>query len=184
MNYKDYQKSRDAAWHLLIDFKIQSLPIKVSEICFKLGIKLKYSDELLDSDGYSLFIEDVPYIVIKKIDNVGRLRFTVAHELGHILLGHVGKYELVNREPSSADNEIEQSANIFASRLLAPACVLWGCNVTSAEQISKLCDISLQAAQFRMQRMQELYQRNKFLTSSLEKVVFHRFKKFIKENRF
>ena len=171
MNYKDYQNSRDAVWHLLIDLKIQSLPIKVSEICFKLGVKLKYSDELLNSDGYSFFLEGVPYIVVKKINNVARLRFTIAHDLGHILLGHVGKYELVNREPSSSDNEIEQSANIFASRLLAPACVLWGCNVTSAEQIQKLCDISIQSACFRMNRMQELYRRNKFLTSRLEKVL-------------
>ena len=184
MNYKDYQNSRDAVWRLLVDLKIQSLPIKVSEICFKLGIKLKYSNESFEADGYSFFLERVPYIVVKKTNNIARLRFTTAHELGHILLGHVGKYNLVNREPSLSDNTIEQAANVFASRLLAPACVLWGCNVTTAEQIQKLCDISYQAACFRIDRMQELYRRNKFLTSRLEKVVFHRFKKFIKKNRF
>lgn len=184
MDYKDYQKSRDAAWELLIRMKIRSLPIKISEICFALGIKLKYSEDLIDTDGYSFFLKDIPCIVIRKTDNIGRLRFTVAHELGHILLGHVGMYELVNREPAPNDDPIEQAANVFAIRLLAPACVLWGLNVTSAEQISQICDISLQAAQFRMQHLKELYRRNKFLTSRLEKVLYFRFRRFIKENRF
>ena len=182
MNYKNYQYSRDASWKLLIKLKVKSLPVKISDICLKLGIKLKYSEEI-DVDGYSFFIKDTPCIVVKKSDNVARIRFTIAHELGHILLGHVGKYELVNREPSSEDNLIEQAANIFASRLLAPACVLWGLNVSSAEQISKICDISIQAAEFRMQRLRELYRRNKFLTSRLEKIVYFQFRKFIKENK-
>ena len=121
---------------------------------------------------------------------IPRQRFTIAHELGHILL-HGGN-GLYNREPSESDNPIEQEANIFASRLLAPACVLWGLGVTSAQQISELCNISLQSAEFRMRRMNELYEREKrflnmynkscFLISELERKVYRQFSEYIQQN--
>ena len=105
------------------------------------------------------------------------------HELGHILLGHVGKYDLVSREPSSKDNSIERAANVFASRLLAPACVLWGCGVNSAREIAQLCNISQAAAEFRWMRMQTLYKRGKFLTSPMERQVYQQFGSYIESHR-
>lgn len=98
-------------------------------------------------------------------------------------MGHVGKYELVNREPSPNDNPIEQAANVFASRLLAPACVLWGCGVRSADEIAELCKISHIAAEYRFTRLTELYERNKFLTSPLERKVYQQFSEFIEQNQ-
>lgn len=181
MNYKDYQKSRNAVWQMLLDLGIKELPIKITDICRRIGIPVKFSDLGAEQDGYTVMVDGQPIIVINSLkrDNTARMRFTIAHELGHIMLGHVGVYELVNREPSPYDNEIEQQANIFASRLLAPACVLWGCRVNSPEEIMQLCDISHQAAQFRYNRMKVLYERNKFLTSHLEKKVYKQFKHFI-----
>lgn len=181
MNYKDYQKSRNATWEMLLDLKIKELPIKITDLCRRIGIPVKFADLGAEQDGYSAIVNSEPIIVINSLkrDNTARMRFTVAHELGHIMLGHVGVYELVNREPSPYDNEIEQQANIFASRLLSPACVLWGCNVKSPEEIMRLCDISHQAAQFRFNRMKVLYERNKFLTSPLERKVYQQFKPFM-----
>ena len=177
MNYRDYKNARDAAWQILLDCGVDRLPVCTSMICRKLGIKL-VEDEI-SQDGYSTVIRGNPYIVVKKSLGIKRKRFTVAHEIGHILLGHVGKYELVNREPSGADNPIEREANIFASRLLAPACVLWGCGVKTEEEISELCDISQQAARIRAQRMDELYRRDRFLQSPLEQEVYRQFLPFI-----
>ena len=183
MNYKKYQKSRDAAWQILIDLKISSLPVKITALCRELGIAVKLTEINSDSDGFTFIKNGVPVIVLNSnCKNPSRLRFTCAHELGHIILGHVGVYELVNREPSATDNPIEREANIFASRLLAPACVLWGCQVKSPEDIIKLCEISYAAAEYRMQRMNVLYARNKFLTSPLERKVYENFKTFIKKH--
>ena len=181
MNYKNYQKSRNATWEMLLDLEIKELPVKITDLCRRIGIPVKFADLGAEEDGYSAIVNDKPIIVINSLkrDNTARMRFTVAHELGHIMLGHVGVYELVNREPSPSDNEIEQQANIFASRLLAPACVLWGCNVQSPEEIMQLCDISHQAAQFRFNRMKVLYERQKFLISPLEKKVYKQFKPFM-----
>lgn len=183
MDYKIYQNARDAVWELLIKHKINSLPVRVSEICKKEGISIKHCNSESEVDGYSSVILGVPYIYYNSNCTVGRQRFTVAHELGHITLGHVGKYVLVNREPTPNDNPIEQEANVFASRLLAPACVLWGCGVRSADDIIKLCDISRQSAEYRMERMNELYQRNKFLMSPLERQVFKQFEKYISTHK-
>lgn len=183
MNYKDYKTARDKTWKLLIDLGISELPIRPGAICKSLGIAVRFGDLPPDNDGISFFAGDKPVIVVSKGVPLPRQRFTVAHELGHILLGHVGEYKLVNREPAPSDNPIEQAANVFASRLLAPACVLWGCGVTSPEQIAQLCDISLQAAQFRAGRMTVLCQRNKFLVSPLEREVYKQFSEYIKTHR-
>lgn len=180
MDYKKYQKSRNMSWKILLKGNVRELPVNIVELCRKLGIAVKYYDKLEQgNDGKCTVINKQPIILVRQECNRQRKRFTVAHELGHILLGHVGKYELVNREISPTDNPIEQEANIFASRLLAPACVLWGLKVKSADEISQLCDISPTAAEYRWQRMQELYKRNKFLIDPLERKVFNQFHKFI-----
>ena len=115
----------------------------------------------------------------------GRIRFTVAHELGHLVLGHVapGQVTVINRDPTKTDSPLETAANQFAARLLAPACVLWGLGTYAAEEISELCHISVQAAKYRAKRMEILYKRNKFLTSPLERDVYEQFKPFIEEYR-
>ena len=183
MNYKNYINSRDKAWRLLIDCNIVELPVKIVKLCADLKITVKGYVSANDDDGYSCMIGGKPYIFVNNKAYEPRQRFTVAHELGHILLGHVGKYELVNREPTLNDNPIEHAANIFASRLLAPACVLWGCGVKSADDIARLCCISKQAAEFRMERMDVLYKRDKFLTSPLERQVYEQFESFISQNK-
>ncbi len=184
MIYKDYQNARDAVWRLLIDLQISELPLNTVKVCAELGIKLHYYEPTDESDGMSCYINGVPHIFVSSAVSPERRRFTAAHEIGHVILGHVGKFELVNREPSPDDNPVEQAANVFASRLLAPACVLWGCNVQTAEQIQELCKISRTAAEYRMQRLNELYKRNRFLISPLEQKVYSRFEIFIKLNKF
>ena len=183
MNYKDYQNARNLSWNILIQESITELPINIVALCKRLGIAVKYYTPSDDNDGECTVADGIPYILVSKNCSTQRKRFTVAHELGHILLGHVGKYKLVNREPSPTDNPIEQEANVFASRLLAPACVLWGCKVKTSDDIVQLCDISKQAAEYRMNRMRELYQRNKFLTSPLERQVFEQFRYFILDHQ-
>ena len=183
MNYKDYQNARDAAWRILIDCEVDRLPVSTSQLCKQMGVSLKLYRPEDDNDGMSLIVDGHPCILVSSEASSARQRFTAAHELGHIILGHVGKYELRNREPATGDNPIEQAANVFASRILAPACVLWGCNAWEADDIMRLCGISRQAAQFRATRMAELRGRGKFLLSPLEREVYRRFLPYIEANR-
>lgn len=200
MDYSKYQKSRDLSWQMLIENNITSLPVKISTICKALDIPIiSYQDGYAilekanqlkcctDNDGLNFG----GAIFYNQNCSVARQRFTVAHELGHCLM-HNGK-GLYNHEPSETDNPIEQEANVFASRILAPACVLWGIGVTKAEQISELCNISMQSAEFRMERMNELYIREQtflrkynkscFLMSPLERQIYQQFKPYILANK-
>lgn len=183
MYYKDYKASRDLAWQILIDNNVTQLPIRVTSLCRSMGIDVKLCELPSDNGGKSTIIDGKPIILINKADSIARQRFSAAHELGHILLGHVGEYKLVNREPHKQDNPIEQAANVFAARLLAPACVLYEIGADTPEKISSICNISITAATFRCERMKLLLQRNKFYTSPLERQVLHQFENYIKLNR-
>ena len=121
MNYKDYKKSRDLAWEVLIQEKVCELPVKITKICKNRGIAVKYWEGLPDDiDGLSTIIKGKPYILLNPNRPISRQRFTTAHELGHILLGHIGNNMHINREQDNSKPE-EQAANSFAARLLAPA---------------------------------------------------------------
>ena len=194
MKYTSYQKSRNLSWEILINEGVTALPVSMTEICKKLELDVILTGSLDQSgDGKTLMFNETPYIFLNETTSLERQRFTLAHEVGHILLGHVGEYKLVNREPSPSDSPIEQEANIFASRLLAPACVLWGLDIHTAEDIAALCKISKTAAQFRAERMAVLYTREQqflkekgkscFLLSPLERRVYNQFLPFIKKRR-
>ncbi|MDE5753275.1 MAG: ImmA/IrrE family metallo-endopeptidase, partial [Oscillospiraceae bacterium] len=107
-------------------------------------------------------------------------RYTVMHELGHFLLGHLGETPLSRSEYDCRPSE-EQAADKFAIDMLAPACVLWGLHLHRPEEIAKVCNISMQAAGYRAERMKLLYQRNKFLSHPLERRVYAQFSEFIRQ---
>lgn len=193
MLYNQYKVSRNTAWEIIIREKIKSLPVKMSSLCENLGVDVRLYIPNGDNDGCCGMIEGIPTIYVSSLVSPQRQRFTCAHELGHILFGDVGKHGLINREPSPNDNPIEQRANVFASRLLAPMIVLHELNVQSAEDISRLCDISIVAAQIRFERLTLIRKRNEeflrdrgyscFGLSPLERKVLKQFKKYIKQNK-
>lgn len=198
MSYRDYQNARDVAWRILLDCKIDRLPVDLNLVCKKLRIRVLSYGENMDmieranlrqtvarTDGMTFYARRTPIILFDDRMLPARAKFTVAHEVGHIVLGHVqpGGVTTANREPGPGDAPEEQAANQFAARLLAPACVLWGLGVHTPEEIMELCHISRQAAQFRASRMEELYRRNRFLASPLEREVYQRFQPFIWEYR-
>lgn len=188
MNYGIYKNVRNASWQCLIDCNIQRLPVSVGEICRCYGLPIIENSECrLLPDGTSGMIMSVKgnvKIIVNDRESKQRCRFTAAHELGHYLLGHLGTDERdINRARAKVKPEVETQADMFAARLLAPACVLWGLNLHTAEEIAAVCNISLSAAQFRAERMKELYRRNRFLQSPTERQVFEQFKNFIVEKK-
>lgn len=185
--YRKYAHVRDAAWQTLIDYNIRSLPVQLSAICRMAGIKLlKNSDahKLKEGEfGVSVKQRDVWYIIYDDTDTVQRVRFTVAHELGHIFLGHEMLYGYHTRKTNIAKPAAETEADMFAARLLAPACVLWGIGAETAEEIAAVCNISYTAADIRSRRLAVLRSRGKWLSSQLEKQVFENFSEFINHNK-
>lgn len=70
-------------------------------------------------DGYSTFINGVPYIAVtKRFDRIDNLAFTVMHELGHIYLHNAeSRISIVGY---SSDSKEEKEANAFACEKLIP----------------------------------------------------------------
>ena len=102
-----------------------------------------------DADAVTLREErdgSVYYIVLYRLDgHPARLRFTLAHELGHRVLGH--------RDSTPAE---EREADCFASHLLCPEPVLQRFSSPRsperAEQLARLCYISLSCARQTLRR--------------------------------
>lgn len=207
--YGQYQNARDASWLCLIHHGVQSLPVSMSKLLRESGVpigrycdnaaKLRHIglDRLMVNDGFT--IRDHAgklFVYYNEQCSPQRTRFTLAHELGHIVLGHLTagdfgvQYSPRNNEPLEVRDPAEREANVFASRLLAPACVLWRLGIHRAEDIAQLCQISTTAAQFRAERMDRLYQREAdwlstkgrscFLQSPLEQQVLAQFEEYVK----
>ncbi len=185
--YGKYKQSRNASWETLIEFGINSLPVVPLNICKQAGIKVYKNSavQILTGTqiGLSFYHSGNFNIIIDDKQILTRRRFTLAHELGHIVLGHILIDTPQGRTFDISKPEIERQADIFASRLLAPACVLWGINAQTAEQIATICNISHEAAVIRAERMEILRKRGKFLTSPLERQVYKQFEDYIKGNR-
>ena len=170
MSYKSYQKSRDAAWEILIRHGVSSLPVSLAPICRAEEIRVmsyKRAESILRElgvlnfeDGNDAFTFGRMIFYDESRPN-GRIRFSLAHELGHIFLHDTSAGTRYNREPDPHDDPIETEANLFAARLLAPAIVLHDVRAYEPEEIADLCRISLQAARFRAERLQQLEARNR-----------------------
>lgn len=186
MIYGKYKNIRNASWQCIIDYNITKLPISLVSIANKSNIQIVKNSvvNLLRATERGISVYDGDKWLIVYDDNIKTSvnRFTIAHEFGHIFLGHELKKGYYAR---TFDNkpEVEQAADMFAARLLAPACVLHELHATTAEKIAEICNISIQAAKHRAERMAILETRNKYYLHPLERQVRKQFEDYIKENR-
>ena len=121
---------------------VKTFPVDCIKIITGLGIPLyKYSDLpeakikkciLVSDDAFTLqgviFYND-------KFPHKERQRFSLMHEVGHIVLNHVGE---------SSDNEKE--ADLFAGNILAPRSVIWHLHFNSVKDICETFNVSCMAA--------------------------------------
>lgn len=115
MDYADYRQSRDMTWRLLLKHDVTALPVRVGAICRAEGLTvISYhdADPLIRQYGLTEHAAENDGFTLGKIifyDNTRctpeRQRFTIAHELGHIMLHHSGR--LKNREPADGDAAVE-----------------------------------------------------------------------------
>ena len=186
MYYKIYSDIRDAAWQCLIDHNVDSLPVDVLKIARQSNIDVKKNSRinvlLPDEYAKAFYNGDKWIIVYNDLNDVVISRFAIAHELGHILLGHVTTYaKYATIEDIGTKPKAEKQADLFALRLLCPACVLMELGLHTPEEISAFCRVPLRRAQARSERMKDLYKKNKFFSSNTENEVYHRFEIYINQ---
>lgn len=186
MYYKIYTDIRDAAWQCLLDNNIDSLPVDVLKIASQSNIDVKKNSNLkiLLPDEYAKALNngDKWIIVYNDLNDVVDSRFAIAHELGHILLGHVKTYaKYATIEDIGIKPKAENQADMFALRLLCPACILMELDLHTPEEISAVCRVPTHWAQKRSDRMKELYKKNKFFTNNLEIEIHKNFNIYLSE---
>ena len=101
------------------------LPVDVVSIAEKRGCRVRFIAGL-PYNGEVCRIDGGYEITCNADDHEVRRRFTVAHELGHVELGHLNGREKCLRDTRDSyvlgtDKVIEREANLFAAALLMPA---------------------------------------------------------------
>jgi len=167
--YDSYRDARDVVWKVLTRYKVVDFPVNVSRLAQKLNIDVN-EDAYLPNGLYAVSYSDGKknYIEFVSSGNVAVDRFTLAHELGHLLLRH--------KSASSRKEYEEEQANIFAARLLAPMIIIREHDPSSAAELSDIFGMSASSANIRFNRYLEIKKRNKFLTNSLEKEYYNIYK--------
>ena len=141
---------------LLTEQSITYLPIDLDQIMASLSIKavavslVRQRGVVVPEgiDGFTVIRggDRAQYLLVYRDDiSFERLRWTLAHELGHILLGH-----LRSGRRAAGHGRQEEEANYFAKELLMPLPVLARLDARSAAAISRLCGVSREAAQIRV----------------------------------
>lgn len=100
------------------------------------------------------------YLIVydERVDNSQRIRWTLAHEIGHIVMGHLVDFgaTALNRRGLTKDEYgvLEVEAHWFASDLLAPKTIIRRFDFNDDEQgIALICDISKDAAERRLKEI-------------------------------
>lgn len=125
------------AYELLEKFGVMSFPIKIEVVARKLGIIIIREPMGDEVSGFLLFKNSMPIIGVNSSQHPNRQRFTIAHEIGHYILGHKSNGLVIDdnvnihhgaifrKHDSTAINKShEVEANVFAAALLMPENIL------------------------------------------------------------
>lgn len=141
------------ATRLLNVFGISSPPVNVGAIAERLGVKLESVAKDLEWAGEVDSSQGQAVIRTNRNHSKVRTRFTVAHEIGHLLLHPPGKH-FRDSTSSKGVNFAEIQANNFAADLLMPS---WMIKAFAPGQtvgaLAKLFEVSPEAMQYRLQKL-------------------------------
>lgn len=108
--------------------KLFDYPLDIYEVCKMYNWKIKFYSKKdnkeffrISTDGFVVEKNNNYTIFLNKNMIENRKRFTIAHEIGYIVLGHhnLDGYNLIAN--SGLDTEVEQEANMFARLILCPS---------------------------------------------------------------
>lgn len=131
---------------------INSIPVDLITLCSDFGWILK-GDDLKGEDGYIIMINESKKIFIyydntTKSISSNRYRFTIAHEIGHLILGHHKLNQ--NKINEQAIYNMEKEADIVAAEILMPYSVLRKQDSFDINELSELFKVSKEAMTVRI----------------------------------
>lgn len=158
--------------------QIRKFQITYKELIVDAETKDSYAVWNRTQDRYCIYYNDIePNIV-----NSNRVRWNLAHELGHIILKHHAfcKQDKLFRSGLATNvyNYIEAEADYFAQLLLVPHVVLYAFKVTTEKQLKDLCQISGPAAKNRFRDYKQWIKQING-NDDYDKPLFHYYYNFI-----
>ncbi|HEY2574868.1 MAG TPA: ImmA/IrrE family metallo-endopeptidase [Streptosporangiaceae bacterium] len=154
-----YMLAERQATELLKLLEVRSVPVPVWRIgeLPRIEIQVESRDYMVDKSGFSHRWENGRWlIVVNKHDVRGRRRFTLAHELKHVLdhsIASVAYAQLGHGDQQRRDRQIEGICHHFAACLLMPRPVVkraWTSGIQDLEALSELFKVSTMAMQVRL----------------------------------
>lgn len=204
-DYPRYAYARQRAYRLLCELEIDRLPVdpwKVAEalpnvhICKWTVLRDNCGDDdplFIDKEGADAKTQHLrgqaDYLVVydDRVETYQRIRWTIAHEIGHIVLGHLTSFDataLCRGTLTEAEYKVlEREADTFAVNLLAPMTIINRLPfIQTKTDFMELCDLSGEASDNCIKELQLLKSGKKLSFPIKEEDVLHRlFYRFIDE---
>ena len=129
-----YALARRKAQELLARQRINVAPVPVEQLAASLGASIRYEPFAGELSGMVQRSDEGIVIGVNSMHASNRRRFTIAHEIGHLLLHKNEDLHIDERFPigfrneasSRASDPAEIEANQFAAELLMPSHLLTG----------------------------------------------------------
>ena len=130
---QDVEVAVRKADELITAMAVTTAPVPVERIARRLDVQVRYAPLDGEISGMSFIKDGVSIIGVNNLHHPNRQRFTLAHELGHVILHaaelerqvHLDRGSLYRDAVSSTGRDArERVSNAFASELLIPAALL------------------------------------------------------------
>lgn len=152
------------AWDFIVRCNIRHLPVDPEEVFLQRGWYLIPSKEAarryrkpdpaglrkMSADAITGLLRQGYITIFDETQIPERIRWTLAHEIGHIVLGHLEDFDATSLHRGGLSGGqyqvLEREADIFAAELLAPMPILTALGTETADIIAAICRLSRQAA--------------------------------------
>lgn len=144
----DIEKLYDHILCIYKKYNISTFPINSLELAKKCGYKIIKYSELTETKRSACLSLSKDACIVKKIlhyedrNKSERIRFSIAHELGHVFL----------------NSELEEDADNFASHFLAPRIMIHRYRCETSDQIHDIFGLSYEASNRALMDYREWYE--------------------------
>lgn len=136
----------------------------------------------ISEDGFTYYYEGRYFIYYNTMKPSNRIRFTLFHEIGHIILNHHTEFKKEILQNSGDTGFMESEANIAARNLMAPAHIIRNLYTGIYPFLSDIFKMSDEAVTNRMKWVNKDYKEVKYKNSSFLFPEIERLNKIFEDN--
>jgi len=169
LTWQDLRKRSASPEEILALLQITRPPVDVRQILIDLGVEVEFvlQGDLPGVSGMLQIKRDTGKAIIKlpRKHVLGRQRFTLAHELGHLMYHDIGD-EGIHRDDTFTGNRMEVEANEFAAELLVPMSFLERYAEPlkyDVDNLASLFEVSTRTMEIRLEKFATIALGNEFL---------------------